>query len=266
MRFDLLLHLEDPTPSTSSSTQEVGSDVDDAFRERCARQLAQLVDQDVVGINAGSHPHDDRWRHLLQTQTPRLAMAAGLHPWWVTDDWAAVLPDVERALPSCCAVGETGLDPFAAASLDTQADAFAAQLDLADAHGLPVVAHVVRQHDAAFALLRQRPTVTGVVHGFSGSWVQAKRYLDVGWHLSVGPQVRQSRAKKMRDAAQRVPLDRLLLETDGHHVDGALLDDVAATVAQLRGCDADEVLERCSHNAAQLWPQLDARNPLLTAE
>src|SRR5690554_5989055 len=92
---------------------------------------------------------------------------------------------------------------------------FEAQIGLASELGLPLVIHSVRAHDEVHATLR-RTNWNGraLLHGFSGSYQQAKKLVDLGCFIGVGGVITHPRSRKTRDTIARLPLEALVLETD----------------------------------------------------
>ena len=161
--------------------------------------------------------------------------AAGLHPYFLDQhqaddlDWLADWLVVQQAVQQTgqqtagqasklVAVGECGLHQLRQAS-DEQArqqlQLFEAQVTLAREHNLPLVLHGVGTHDQIVATLRRlRCHTGGVIHGFSGSEQQARRYLDAGIRIGVGATFFHARATRLRRTLSALPVDAFLLETD----------------------------------------------------
>lgn len=146
--------------------------------------------------------------------------ALGLHPFFDhgTDDLDWLQQALGTASERCVAVGEAGLDWRTAddpQQRQWQMTLLEAQIDLATAHGLPLILHVVGAHDQVAACLkRSRFSGGGVIHAFSGSLPQARRYLDLGFRLGAGGLLSQPRARKLREAVEQLPRSAWLLETD----------------------------------------------------
>ncbi|TGN38128.1 TatD family hydrolase [Marinobacter confluentis] len=142
----------------------------------------------------------------------------GIHPWFIGEHTSDDLRALELAFQTrpdrCVALGECGLDRLSG-DLADQYPWFEAQVDIAaDAH-LPLVVHSVRTHDQVAEVLRRKQFAGRVlVHGFSGSYQQASRLVDLGCFIGVGGVVTQDRANKTRDTLARLPVDSLILETD----------------------------------------------------
>ncbi|MGZ3599690.1 MAG: TatD family hydrolase [Ktedonobacterales bacterium] len=200
-----------------------------------------------------------------------LYAAIGLHPAFLPTDAASIDRDVAQlctlaeSSPSCIvAIGEIGLDTLdATAALDTQLHAFATQLHLANDLGLPVVLHV--QGEQAIARAQEHYAATSarlgaVVHYFVGDLPQARRWLDLGCHISVGrPVTRQENAGlRTAIASTALPLDRLLIETDTYPLPGRATEPadvvtVAAEIAALKDLPMEQVAHQTTTNFMRLF-------------
>lgn len=148
----------------------------------------------------------------------------GLHPLYIQQHTQQDLDLLETLLrqkdPKCTAIAEIGLEK-AIEELTTpklwkkQCEFLEAQLSLAKRFGLPVNLHSRKSHDQLYSFLKKAQlSQTGVVHGFAGSYEQAKRFVDLGYKIGVGGTITYERANKTREAIRKLPLESLLLETD----------------------------------------------------
>lgn len=114
------------------------------------------------------------------------------------------------------AIGEIGLDyHYDFYPREVQREAFAAQLSLAKELRLPVIIHDREAHGDTMDLLRPlRGSLTGIMHCFSGSYETAKECLEDGLYVAFGGALTFKNAANRREIAAKLPLDRLLLETD----------------------------------------------------
>lgn len=153
-----------------------------------------------------------------------LVYGLGLHPLYIRQHQREHLDLLESRLserdPLCTAIAEIGLEK-AVAEVTTpelwqrQCDFLEAQLALAKRFNLPVNLHSRKTHDVLFTFLKKaKLSSTGVVHGFAGSYDQAKRFVDLGYKIGVGGTITYARANKTREAIKKLPLESLLLETD----------------------------------------------------
>ncbi|UDW82841.1 TatD family hydrolase [Pasteurella canis] len=148
----------------------------------------------------------------------------GLHPLYIAQHSQHDLVLLEKALSeqilNCTAVAEIGLERAIPELLTDllwrkQCEFLEAQLYFAKRYDLPVNLHSRKAHDQLFTFLKRIPLAKrGVIHGFAGSYEQAKRFVELGYKIGVGGTITYQRANKTRDAVRRLPLDCLLLETD----------------------------------------------------
>jgi TatD DNase family protein len=142
----------------------------------------------------------------------------GLHPHDAVQgvDTVVDLIDHERVV----AVGEAGLDYFYEHSpRDVQRAAFAAQIQLAHDHGLPLVIHSRDAWDDTFDVLAaEGAPASTIFHCFTGGADEARRALDVGAFVSFSGIVTFKNATDIQEAARLVPLDRMLIETDAPYL------------------------------------------------
>jgi TatD DNase family protein len=199
--------------------------------------------------------------------------AMGQHP-----EGVAEVPD-PAALDACLrgprvvAVGETGLDYFRidasgadAKVAEAQRESFTLHLEAGRRHGLPVVVHTREAHDDTVALVRAHGGPdAGVIHCFTEGWDEARRYLDLGFRISLSGIVTFRSADALRDVARRIPADRLLIETDspwlapvphrGRSNEPRYVVEVARTVAALQGLSVPELVDRTTENFFALFPR-----------
>ncbi len=176
----------------------------------------------VPGVDAST------WSQMLVTckRFPGLYPALGLHPVFMERHDERDLSVLESTLagrPEIIAVGEIGLDSRSPdVDKPRQQRLFAAQLAIARDAGLPVILHVVKAHEQALQALKHAGIKGGVVHAFSGSLEQAKRYICLGFKLGVGGMVSYPRSHKLHTLVQQLPLESLVLETDAPDMRGAV--------------------------------------------
>jgi len=133
---------------------------------------------------------------------------------------------------------------------------------------LPIVVHDRDAHDEVLSILSTEcPDETaGVLHCYSGGPDLLARTLELGFHIGIDGPVTYTTAGALRKVAARVPLDRLLLETDCPYLspkgrdrnqnEPAFLPDIAARVAEVRGMTPAEVAAATTENALRVFPRL----------
>ena len=257
---------------------EFDADRDDVLSRARAAGVTDLV---VPAVGP------EGWDGLLALVRSRPGLHAGLgiHPQMLpsldprSDDRR--LADLDAALAGAAArggrgaavaVGECGIDGPAAAgawpgphaaSFERQAAVLAGHLRVASRHGLPVILHVFRAHDAVLEVLeRQGVAAGGVLHSWSGSAEQVGPFARLGLHFSFAGAVTWERARKPLAAARAVPPDRLLVETDAPDQtprpdrgrnEPAFLPRIAAALAVAIGVSPAQVEATTSANARRLF-------------
>ena len=158
-------------------------------------------------------------------------------------------------------MGECGLDyHYDRSPREVQRELFAAQVRLAKALRKPLVVHTREADlDTASILERELGQDGGVIHCFTGDWAAAQRYLALGLHISLSGVLTFKAADALRDAAARIPLDRLLVETDcpylapvphrGKRNEPAYVRLTAERLAEVRGLPLARVELATTENA-----------------
>ncbi|MFL5311162.1 MAG: TatD family hydrolase [Myxococcales bacterium] len=200
---------------------------------------------------------------LARTDRSFLSATAGIHPHDAARAAPADLRELEAIArePDCVAVGECGLDyHYDRSPREVQRDVFAAQVRLAKSLRKPVVVHTREADlDTASILERDLGPDGGVIHCFTGDWGAAQRYLALGMHISLSGVLTFKAAAALRDAAARIPLERLLVETDcpflapvphrGKRNEPAFVRLTAERLAEARGVPPVQVEVATTENA-----------------
>ena len=156
------------------------------------------------------------------------------------------------------ALGEIGLDyHYSPETREAQMKLFASQLEEARKRDLPVVIHTREADDDTLGLLRDIPS-RGVIHCYTGTPESAKKFLDLGFYISISGIVTFKAAQNVRDAALVVPDDRILIETDspylapvpmrGNPNEPAFIRHTCEFLAALRGVSAADFAELTFNN------------------
>ena len=199
---------------------------------------------------------------------PMIYGAAGLHPEELGPYALSDMDAVESALAheKIKAVGEIGLDYYWSENppREVQREFFDAQLSLAAAHHLPVIIHDREAHGDTVDILRaHKGQVTGVMHCFSGSYETAKECLDMGFYIGFGGALTFKNARRNVEVAAKVPLDRLVVETDcpymapvpcrGQRNDPTKTLYVLQKLAELRSMDQETLAPVLFENGKRLF-------------
>jgi TatD DNase family protein len=177
----------------------------------------------VVGwITVGTDPQQNRKAVELAEWFENMYAAVGIHPHDAKDVTARTMAELKELAQSekVVAIGEMGLDfHYNFSKQPDQKRVFAGQLEIAREVNLPVIVHCREAFDETMDILEQSIRLKGplravVFHCFSGSAEQAKTVLDHGFYISFTGVVTFKNADEIRRAAEIVPTDRLMLETD----------------------------------------------------
>ena len=216
----------------------------------------------TVGMDAATN----RTALLAAEDFPQVHAAIGRHPNHAQGFDDADLADLEAlaAHPRCAAIGETGLDYYRDyAPRPDQERAFHAQIDLARDTGKPLVIHTRAAEDDTVDTLKARADGLQVImHCFSMP-ARLDECLAEGWWISFAGNVTYPKAADLAEAAEKVPLDRILVETDAPYLTPqvvrkernrpAYVVHTARFVAELRGIGYAELEAAVDANAAALF-------------
>ncbi len=193
--------------------------LDDQFDPDRSALIASLPEAGVCGfVEACVEAKDIPKVQALTLLYDHVYGSAGIHPHSASSADHANLLRVARALEQkkIVAVGEIGLDyHYDFSPREAQREAFASQLDLAIAAKKPVIIHDREAHgDVMAMLLARKGRLSGVLHCYSGSYEDAVRYIDMGFYIAFGGALTFKNAVKQRAIAEKLPLSRLVIETD----------------------------------------------------
>lgn len=207
--------------------------------------LATAEREDDVWATVGIHPHEaDEHPHI---DTAKLVERAG-HP-------------------KVIGIGETGLDYYYDHSDRTRQQAsFRAHIAASRETGLPLIVHTRDAEEDTLAILREemgKGAFPGVIHCFTASGAFADAAMDIGFYISISGIVTFKSAKDLQETAARLPLDRLLIETDspflapvphrGRPCEPAFVADTARFLSQLRGQSEADLANATRENFGKLF-------------
>ena len=247
--------------------------------QNCKKRSVQSII--VPGVQAGG------WSNLLELCKQELMLypALGLHPCFMQQHH----PDDLLRLEDYCqsgelyAIGEIGLDYRSGHACQKEALKkdqtdreqqlfyFSAQLQLAEQYALPVLIHAVKSHQDVLTQVKQYPSISGIIHAYSGSYEQAVEYLKLGFKLGFGGAYTYPRAKKLRALVSRLPLEAWVLETDapdmspeshyGQRNSPEYLPEIARVFVSLydKSLATEQILEQLYQNTLSILPKVKKR-------
>jgi TatD DNase family protein len=199
---------------------------------------------------------------------PNLWCSAGVHPDERRDDREASLEELlaMAAGEKVVAIGETGLDYFRVeGDTEWQRERFRTHIRAARACGKPLVIHTRNAAEDTLRIMREEGAeeAGGVMHCFTETWEVAEAAIAMGFHISFSGIVTFKNAVPLKEVAKRVPLERMLVETDSPYLapvphrgksnQPAFVRHVAEEVANLRGIAFGEVARATTENFFRLF-------------
>jgi TatD DNase family protein len=216
--------------------------------ESSKQAMALAENSDGIYFTGGCHPHE------AKSVTSELF------------DWLRKA----RRHGKFAAIGEIGLDYYYDLSpKEEQKAVFAEQIALANELGCPIVVHDRDAHGDTLDILKAEGADRngGVLHCFSGSWEIAKRCIDMGFYISFAGPITFNNAAKLREVAAKVPIDRLLSETDGPYLtpvpyrgrrnEPKHVVKIAEKLAELKGVSVETMAGTILSNAAKIFGLAD---------
>lgn len=191
---------------------------------------------------------------------------------WHPTEAGSYTKDIEKKLqeqltmPKVVALGEIGLDYYWMDDpKEVQAEVFRRQIAIAKEMNLPISIHTREALADTYQILKEEDIrdIGGIMHSFSGDFEWAKRFLDLGMHISFSGVVTFKKAQDVQEAATHVPLDRLLVETDapylapvpyrGKRNEPGYTRYTVEKIAELRNLPVEEVALQTWKNAHRLF-------------
>jgi len=233
----------------------------------------------LVVIGSGEGPEGARRALALARSDERVFATIGVHP-HEAKEWSLADNPEYRELAAdakVVGVGEIGLDyHYMHSPREDQQARFREFLALGGELGKPVVVHSREAKDDTVAILREMRSEFpgGVMHCFSGDYDMARSCLDLGLYLSISGVVTFRNAGDLRDVVEKVPVERLVIETDcpyltpaphrGKRNEPAFVDLVARRIAEIKGLAFEDVARITSLNARKLFGFDPALEPRVT--
>lgn len=238
------------------------------FRGRIGTLLARMAENRVacaLCISTRLEAFEDVY--ALAAENANLYATVGVHP----DERDAREPDVTTLVrlagrPKVVAIGETGLDYYrVSGDAAWQRERFRCHIRAAREAAKPLVIHTRSAAEDTLRLLREEGASRcgGVMHCFTETWDVAAQALELGFFISLSGIVTFKNAGEVKEVAKKVPLDRLMVETDSPYLapvphrgkinEPAFVRHVAEEVARLRELPLEELAQATTANFSRLF-------------
>ncbi len=253
-------------------------------RARQACVTALIIPGTDLGTSEAAIELADRYA----TAELQIYAAVGFHPTeahHLHQDNTRILAEMAHH-PSVVAIGEIGLDYYwprnpnrdwECATPETQRRALEIQMDLAADLNLPIIVHDREAHKDTLAMLRswhsRGPNRHGTLHAYAAGIDRLHKAMDIGFMIGIDGPVTFENARDIHEVARTVPLDRLLLETDGPYLtpvphrgkrnEPAYLRYIAQQIAELRQEDVSTIDAESTRNAQWLFGLTETDNPIV---
>jgi len=206
----------------------------------------------------------------LVEQHEALYASVGVHPDYEDTIEPTVADLIERSHhPKVIAIGETGLDYFRlTGDLTWQRERFRRHIRAARQTKLPLIIHTRSSSVDTLEIMKEEGAqdARGVMHCFTESWEVAQASMEMGFYISFSGIVTFKKATELQEVARRMPLDRILIETDSPYLapvphrgklnDPSNVIHVAEMIASLRGVSVKEIEEASTKNFFSLFNKL----------
>lgn len=243
---------------------ELAQNLPDILRRMQENQVGHAL---VVSVNM------PQWPGLMKLiePHPHLFASVGVHPDYedTPEPSAQELAALAQS-PRVVAIGETGLDYYRLSEpLDWQRERFRTHIRASRQSGLPLIIHTRAASEDTLRIMREEGAdeFGGVMHCFTESWEVAQAAMEMNFMISFSGIVTFKNAVQLQDVAARVPLDRLLIETDSPYLapvphrgkvnNPSLVVHVAEKIADLRGMQAGDVARASTDNFFRLFSKID---------
>lgn len=206
----------------------------------------------------------------LSEKYANITASVGIHPNVEASEQFSIEALIAQAdHPKVVAIGETGLDYFRSeGDLTWQRDRFRTHIEAAKQTRKPLIIHTREARDDTMSLLENENAreAGGIIHCFTENWQTAKRALDIGFYISLSGIVTFKNARELQEVAKKLPLDRILIETDSPYLapvphrgkpnKPVFVKHVAEFLADLRGESTEQIAAQTTENFYQLFPDV----------
>lgn len=222
----------------------------------------------IIDIGSGDGMDDIDASLELSDRFPNIYSTIGIHPHSasnIDDDTYQRLKSLAQS-PKVVAIGETGLDyHYLHSPEEDQKRGFRLHIALAKELSLPIILHIREAYRHAIDILKEEgiPEARGVVHCFSGSLDDAMELIGMGLYISFTGVVTFPNARRVREVVERVPVERILIETDcpyltphpfrGRRNEPSYLHYIAERIAEIKGLSIEDIGRITRRNTETLF-------------
>ena len=219
-------------------------------------------------VNIGTNLENSVASVALSEKFEQIYASCGVHPYDTRfyENEVEIIEPLRALLAhkKVVALGEIGLDyHYEDSDFEKQRRFFVAQMELARELDIPVIIHDRDAHGDCMDIIRAFPEVKGIFHSYSGSAEMAQELIRLGWYISFSGVVTYKNARRVVEACESVPIDRLLIETDSPYLSpvphrGEMnhpkhVRFTCERVAELKGVSFEEMARITLENAMRVY-------------
>lgn len=244
--------------------EQYDNDIDEVIANAKAKGVESVV---LIGCDEHSILKATKLHH----QHPNFTrLAVGWHPTDVNTWSESSLELIKRIVKeeNVVAIGEMGLDYYwYPEQKNEQIELFKTQIELAQELDLPIIIHARDAYDDCYDLLKQYAPIKGVMHSYAGDGANAMRFVELGLSIGLSGPITFKNGHQQKQTAKLVPLEHLLLETDGPYLTPVpyrgkrnlpeYIEYVAEEIAFNKQISKKEVIEQTTINAKKLFGGFD---------
>jgi len=185
----------------------------------------------------------------------------GIQPGYIENIDIVKIKDID--VTGYVAIGECGLDATYDVPFEEQKEAFKEQIKLAKKYDLPIIVHSRGAFEDTIQLLEKENSKKVILHCFSYGVEEARKAINNGYYISFAGNVTFKKADNIREAVKIIPLDQLLIETDGPFLAPQpfrgqtnlplYIIETAKCLALIKGVTVEEILEKTYNNAKRIF-------------
>ncbi|MBR3941943.1 MAG: TatD family hydrolase [Clostridia bacterium] len=240
---------------------------DDQFNEDFEEVIEQITSSCVkFVVDVGASIESSEKAVKIAQKVPFVYAAVGLHPCdadQCTEEGMQKIRELAK-YEKVVAIGESGLDYYwDDCPRNVQKMSFIKHIELANELDLPLIVHNRDAHGDTLSILKEHKPKNAIIHCFSGSAEMAEELCKMGYYISFSGSLTFKNAKNLPEALKKVPLDRLLVETDspylspepfrGKRNDPTRVEHTARKAAEILGISFEELCEKTFENTKRVY-------------
>lgn len=226
---------------------------------------AKVIHMLCVSIDLDTLPNIQK----LAANYSHISYSVGVHPNVILDNEPSDNELIKIAqAPKCIAIGETGLDYYRnSGDMRWQHERFSQHINVANQLQMPLIVHTRDAASDTVAQLQNESNTGVIMHCFAEDWTIASKCLDLGYYISLSGIVSFKNAHQVHEVAKKIPLDRLLIETDSPYLAPmpyrgktnrpSWVSYVAKAIADLRGLKTEYIAQVTTNNFLNLFPTVN---------